>query len=151
MKVGETVEESASRLIKKELSLSTSKEQLISRFYTVGHYSFVWAKREQEPKENGTADISIVLTITLTKEEEKEIYMDTKEYSNKMWIKPEQIIKESFELQKEIIHFHPALIRATKDLLSMKEWKKLEFSIFDENIPDIEIRKLLKKFIQLKI
>lgn len=43
------------------------------RFRTVGHYSLVWELRNQPPVEHGTADISTVLTATLTAEEVEKI------------------------------------------------------------------------------
>lgn len=46
----------------------------------VGHYSYLWQFRNQEPKGNGTADISCVLTTTLTEAEQKEMDATNEEY-----------------------------------------------------------------------
>lgn len=77
MKPGETPEQSISRLVKRELHLLVEP----SRFQQLGTHSYVWARRQQPPMDNGTCDISVVLTLVLLPGEADCIFMDEKEYS----------------------------------------------------------------------
>jgi len=52
----------------------------------VGSYNLQWQMREQEPKTNGTCDISVVVTMELTEEEVKQIKADGKEYEAHDWV-----------------------------------------------------------------
>ena len=89
MKPGETVADSAGRVIRRELQLNLDKDELNKRIKTVNHYTFVWEKRNQPPQDNGTADVSLVLSFTLKKDEISTIVMDQQEYSAFQWIEPE--------------------------------------------------------------
>jgi len=111
----------------------------------VNHYSFLWEKRQQDPKDHGTADISVVLTINLQQEEIASIVMDPQEYSDTMWIDPQIIVEQAHAS----ITFHPALRQAVIDLLCMRKWFYLE-SILAMECNDKEIRTALNDFLQLK-
>jgi len=139
MKPGETPPQSAARIIKRELGIEISDP---GRYDTVGHYSFVWEKREQPPIQNGTADISIVLTVELTKEEIQRFRVDETEYSEFVWIEPHLIVSDA--------KFHPALRKATQDYLAMKLWKKLEFDLQSNETTDKQVRDSLRTFIGFK-
>jgi len=118
MRPGETPTQSAMRLLNRELSLNLTEP---SRLQTVGHYSFLWAKRSQPPEHHGTADLSIVLTMVLTDEEISKIKSDNKEYSESRWTEPEEILRDP--------KYHPALKQATRDLLAVQIWHQLKHSV----------------------
>ena len=56
---GETPAQSCSRLLKRELALEIDP----SRFETVCCQSLAWGMREQPPKDHGTTDLQVVLTL----------------------------------------------------------------------------------------
>lgn len=75
--------------------------------------------RQQEPATNGTADISTVLELRLTKEEADSINFDCfakSEYRDAKWIKPQQILDGEF---------NPALQQAVRDLLTKHAFEEL--------------------------
>lgn len=137
LKPGETVDQSASRILKREIGVEIKD----SRFETVGHYSFVWEKREQPPKDHGTADISVVLTTVLTADEIGRIKIDPNEYSDKMWVSPKDVVQNP--------SFHPALRRAARDLIAIHVWKRIEDLSNQQNY-EKEICKLVKQLIAIK-
>jgi hypothetical protein len=47
----------------------------------LGTHSYAWARRQQAPMDNGTCDISVVLTLVLLPGEAERIHMDEKEYA----------------------------------------------------------------------
>jgi hypothetical protein len=77
MKTGETPEESMARLVLREQDLRVNP----SRFRLLGYHSYHWARRQQQPSQNGTCDLSIVFTLALESGEAEQIRMDEKEYS----------------------------------------------------------------------
>jgi hypothetical protein len=77
MKPGERPEQSIARLVKRELHLLVEP----SRFQPLGTHSYAWARRQQAPMDNGTCDISVVLTLVLLPGEAERIHMDEKEYA----------------------------------------------------------------------
>lgn len=77
MKPGENPEQSIARLVKRELHLLVEP----SRFRPLGTHSYAWARRQQAPMDNGTCDISVVLTLVLLPGEADRIHMDVKEYA----------------------------------------------------------------------
>lgn len=77
MKPGERPEQSIARLVKRELHLDIDT----ARFRPLGCHSYSWARRQQPPMDNGTCDISVVLTLVLLPGEADRIHMDKKEYA----------------------------------------------------------------------
>jgi ADP-ribose pyrophosphatase YjhB (NUDIX family) len=113
MKPGETPEQSISRLVKRELHLLVEP----SRFQQLGTHSYVWARRQQPPMDNGTCDISVVLTLVLLPGEADCIYMDEKEYSEFRWFSVSEVIADA--------SFHPALRASARDIWQRQSWRKL--------------------------
>lgn len=115
MKPGETVFEACRRLLQRELKLDLSVSSLQSRLETIGHYSFVWRMREQLPQTNGTADISVVVSLALTADEVAAIVPD--EFEQREWRTPNEILTGDF---------HPALKRSMQDYVKLQRIKELD-------------------------
>ena len=137
---GETPLESAVRLLKRELDLVFEPRRAIDggRFHGVGAYSFAWEFRQQQPQNNGLADVSLVLEVNLTSEERAAIRLDyttDPEYSAHLWVAPQVVRDDTTK--------HPALRRAVADLISNRAWRKL---IAEEpNMSDAELGRRLRE------
>jgi len=107
----------------------------------------VWAKRQQEPSDHGTADISIVSTLNLKKEEIIGIKFDDKEYDEIKWVQPDDIVAPSSG-------YHSALKRAVKDLLALRTMKRLYQTINNatnkNSNTSLEVNELLVNYFRLK-
>ena len=78
----ESAHQAAARNAKRELGVEFAPR----RFQVIGHYSFAWATREQEPgSKNGTADSSTVFSLHLSDDEAGAIKLDPNEYSEARW------------------------------------------------------------------
>ncbi|KAG0611431.1 hypothetical protein M758_7G140700 [Ceratodon purpureus] len=113
MKPGERPEQSIARLVKRELHLLVEP----SRFKPLGTHSYAWARRQQAPMDNGTCDISVVLTLVLLPGEAERIHMDEKEYAEFRWFSISEIIAGE--------NFHPALRASARDIRQRQAWQKL--------------------------
>lgn len=137
MKPGESPTQAGIRIIKRELSLDSITKE---RFELVGHYSYLWELREQEPQNNGTADISCVLCIALTKEEVEKMVPNKQEYEGHKWVNVNDFLKEEF---------HPALKQSVKDYVQNQEFKKLQKAAQNfENISDQQLGKMFRNFVK---
>lgn len=67
---------------------------------------------------NGTADISTVHTVRLSRKEEASITMDEKEYAENAWVEADDIVGNKHK-------YHPALRQAVCDLLAFRKWAEL--------------------------
>jgi len=105
MKPGESFEEAAARNIKRELGIELGPE----RFTYLTTLSLVWARRAQEPKDNGSHMISITMAANVNDEEIASIRPND-EYSELRWIRPATI--------RYGTGFHPALIQYAEELLA---------------------------------
>mmetsp|Transcript_14438 Transcript_14438/g.22267 ORF Transcript_14438/g.22267 Transcript_14438/m.22267 type:complete len:232 (-) Transcript_14438:20-715(-) len=115
-KPGDTTTAAAARNVKRELGLEFPE----SRFEVVANYSMVWSYREQEPTDNGTADLSTVHMIRLTEsEEEKDISLDPKEYHESLWWDIEEVLSQ-------VDRFHPCLRNSLKSLKAKWAMEALE-------------------------
>jgi len=99
---GENFEESAARLLKRELDLTTPP----ARFQYLCAYSLVWAKRAQPPQKNGSHNISITMIAKLSDGEKNNVKIKPKEYKSLQWINLDEMINRDF---------HPALIMLAKN------------------------------------
>ena len=122
MKPGETPFESAGRILKRELGFVLPEEAKKhvregGRFTGVGAYSYTWEMREQDPKTNGCADISVVMAIEVTKKEIDSFKFDSQEYEQHAWVEPQQIIQDGTK--------HPALRRSVADYVRGREWEEI--------------------------
>lgn len=102
MKPGETPYESATRLLKRELSVVVKEDEAKhvkegGRFEGVGYYSYLWQHRNQEPKDHGTADISVTITTALSEVEIAAIKPTNDEYSEHKWVNPEVSVSRAYE------------------------------------------------------
>ena len=143
MKPGETPFQSAARLLKRELAVTLGPEQADhiengGRFQGVGHYSYVWQFREQEPKDHGTADISSVLTLELTDAEVAGLKLDSKEYAEHDWFEPQAVVDDE--------KYHPALRQSVADLIALRRWNELK-AVVRSGGSDAEAGRLLKQFL----
>lgn len=115
-KPGDTTAAAAARNVKRELGLEFPE----SRFEVVANYSMVWSYREQEPTENGTADLSTVHMIRLTEsEEQKDISLDPKEYHESSWWDIEEVLSQ-------VDRFHPCLRNSLSSLKAKWALEALE-------------------------
>ncbi len=99
---GENFEESAARLLKRELDLTMPT----ARFQYLCAYSLVWAKRAQPPKKNGSHNIAITMIAKISDEEKEGIEIKPKEYRSLRWVNLDEITNGNF---------HPALIMLAKN------------------------------------
>mmetsp|Transcript_60921 Transcript_60921/g.89321 ORF Transcript_60921/g.89321 Transcript_60921/m.89321 type:complete len:235 (-) Transcript_60921:82-786(-) len=107
MMPGESPARSCTRLLKRELGLVIASE----RFTPITYNSLVWGMREQEPKNNGTCDVNIVLTVELNDDEISSIVLDEKEYAESKWIEIDELITGAY---------HPALQYSARSLQAHK-------------------------------
>jgi ADP-ribose pyrophosphatase YjhB (NUDIX family) len=127
MRPGESVFDATSRLLRRELQLDLSLEQVRLRTHTVGHYSFVWGKREQLPQTNGTADISVVVALELTDEEAALVAARAhEEYGEAhQWVAPNDVLDPAAD-------YHPALVRSMQDYIKLKRFQQLDALLLDD-------------------
>ena len=102
---GESFEETAEGHCKHELGIEVGP----ARFQEVGFYSYAFAKRRQNPEGNGIHTDSTVFAVQLTTEEVM-MLKPNEEYSEVMWIRPEEVAQRAGE-------FHPAIVQICKDYL----------------------------------
>lgn len=123
-KPGDTTTAAAARNVKRELGLDFSE----SRFEVVANFSMVWSYREQAPTENGTADLSTIHTVHLTKEEEEMGVpsLDPKEYHESKWWDIEELLSQDDR-------FHPCLLSSIKTLKAKWALNALEIAT-EENM-----------------
>jgi len=107
MMPGESPPRSCSRLLKRELALDIAPE----RFTAITYNSLAWDMREQAPKNNGTCDVNIVLTVELTDAEISTIVLDPKEYAESKWVDEDELIRGNY---------HPALQYSARSLQAHK-------------------------------
>mmetsp|Transcript_5092 Transcript_5092/g.7746 ORF Transcript_5092/g.7746 Transcript_5092/m.7746 type:complete len:251 (-) Transcript_5092:317-1069(-) len=124
---GDTTIAAAKRNVKRELGLDFPE----SRFEVVANYSMVWSYRKQEPTTNGTADLSTIHTVYLTKEEETAGIpeLDANEYHESKWWAMDDVISQTDR-------FHPCLIAATKALKAKVAFEMLEKATEGKNCED---------------
>jgi isopentenyldiphosphate isomerase len=124
MRPGETVQSSIIRLLQRELQFKVDDP---GRFKTVSHYTYCFDTRKEPPKEHGLADLAVILMIEVTAEEAAHIgtNFDQEEYSEFRWVHPEDLIEDRWDEHSGGIKFHPALKRASLDLLSMWQWETI--------------------------
>ncbi len=147
MKPGERVEESAARLIERELQISISQKE---RFSIVTHFSMVWNKRQQPPIENGTADISTFMTIQFKSEEISKIKFDTEEYSMVTWVSPTEILSDI--LFGKPYKYHSALRQAVSEYIAHLKWKEIELHVQSptSSLTNEEWKSMLSSYIQFR-
>ena len=78
-------------------------------------FAVSWGKREQLPQTNGTADISVVVSMELTGDEVAAIKAD--EFELREWRAPYDILSGDF---------HPALKRSMQDYIKLLKLKELD-------------------------
>ena len=147
MKPGETPFESAARILKRELGLVLSEEakQHVrngGRFIGVGAYSYIWEMREQEPKNHGCADISVVMSIQVTKEEISKFKFDSQEYEQHAWVDCSEVIYDESK--------HPALRRSAADLARARQWEEIVKECTDQSTTtnDAQIGSKLRELVK---
>lgn len=117
MMPGETCQTAAKRILHRELGLLLDDP---ARVRTVGHFTFVWDTRTQEPICNGTCDVSMILRIDLTRGEADGIKQLSKEYKALEW----RTISSQLCLPQGTLH--PALAQGLVELSAMRQWDQLK-------------------------
>lgn len=145
MKPGETPYESACRLLRRELNLDLTPGEAKhvaagGRFQGVNCYSYAWQFRQQEPKEGGTADLSIVMTLRITEEEKKRLKFDNKEYERHEWLDPSEVIADCAK--------HVALRTSVNDLISLTKWNELVRGVGEDDSRDAEIGRAFREYLK---
>lgn len=100
MMPGESPAQSVSRILKRELGLDIPPERLSY----ASSSSLAWDRREQAPKENGTCDVQVVMSLVLTDQEAERIVLDPKEYAGSKW----ELIDTITAPEADSV-YHPAL------------------------------------------
>eukprot|EP00924_Labyrinthula_sp_SR-Ha-C_P009024 augustus_masked-scaffold_2-processed-gene-10.6-mRNA-1 protein AED:0.01 eAED:0.02 QI:0/-1/0/1/-1/1/1/0/213 len=137
MRPGETIEKSSARLLNRELGLDFGK----LKFGIVGVYSFLWGDREQQPQENGTADISVVVRVVLNSEEVEIINkkrFDEKEYEKVEWVLVNDVLEGEY---------HPALKQCCKDFLQKEDFYQIRTLAEKKDVDDSEIGRRFRDFV----
>ena len=116
VKPGDTPQGGAARNVKRELGLDLPA----ARFAVLANYSFVWRMRQQPPMAHGTADVSTVHLLTLTRAEETRVMLDPKEYSDARWFATRDVLEGDF---------HPALKQAVRDLAARVAFLRLQEAV----------------------
>jgi len=132
IKVGDSVFQAARINVRRECKIDIKEE----RFEVVHTSTHVWAKRKQAPSENGTGDVIVVSTATITDEEKANVEMVNTEYDGYAWKTPEEILKGE--------EFHPALKNAVKAMFFNVRQNKLIEAV-REGKSDGEIAKLARE------
>eukprot|EP00397_Hematodinium_sp_SG-2012_P044153 GEMP01049249.1.p1 GENE.GEMP01049249.1~~GEMP01049249.1.p1 ORF type:complete len:267 (+),score=59.83 GEMP01049249.1:81-881(+) len=101
MKCGETPKESSVRNIFRETGIRPKVDELT----LINVYSFSFGFREQEPKDNGTCDVSVVHAFELPAGVEPKL--DAAEYRSGMWFNASDVMANA--------RFHPAIRQAIAD------------------------------------
>jgi len=135
MMPGESPARSCSRLLKRELALTIAPE----RFTPITVNSLVWDMREQEPKNNGTCDVNIVLTVELTDEEISNIVLDPKEYVTSKWIELDELLGGGY---------HPALQYSARSLKVHRTMQALKRAVA-EGKGDADLAALSRELVAL--
>ena len=117
---GESIQSSASRLLTRELSLPLSPSSLLPRLATVGHYSYAWEMRVQEPRHHGTADIAVLTTLELTEEEKATVDSGHGEEGERRWMTAADILAGDF---------HPAVKRGIRDWTAWRAYAELDEAV----------------------
>ena len=127
MRVNESPIDSAHRLLKRELGITQFQP---IRYVTT--HSYVWKMRDQEPKDHGTCDISILTTMKLLNEQIDHIKLDNKEYDQVEWVNMDEILNNK--------KYHIAIRRGVYMLKKLSYQDKIE-SLTAEYIQCNEISK----------
>ena len=125
IKPGETLCDSAHRLLRRELSVDIAASALSSRMQTLAHYGFTWRVRMQTPMLNGTADISVVTTVELTDSEKASADSNTTE--QREWVAAADIDAPSSS-------YHPCLIRTIREYRRLRWYTELETLLLTRTI-----------------
>ena len=133
---GETPARSCCRLLKRDLGLAIDP----ARMQPVCAQSLAWGMREQLPKENGTTDSQVVLSLQLTEAEVEKVVLDPKEYESSQWLEPQAILDGDF---------HPALKFAVSSLLGSRKLQELTDAVNSHPSNDVEVAKLARELIAL--
>jgi hypothetical protein len=96
---GDTPAAAAARNTRRETSLDLPP----GRFTPLCTVSMVWQKRKQPPEDNGTADISVVFLLRVSKAERAALRCHSPEHSAIEWVAPEALAGGE--------GYHPALRR----------------------------------------
>ena len=133
---GETPAQSCCRLLRREAGLEIDT----ARLEPVCCQSMVWAMREQLPKEHGTTDSQVVLSLQLTEAEAEKLVLDPKEYEASQWLEPETILAGDF---------HPALKFAVQSLLGARKFAQLKAAVAAAPDNHVEVAMLAREYVEL--
>ena len=106
MKAGDTIQEAAGRNAKRETGLSVDP----SRWTFVCAQTMLWQFRKQSPEGNGTADIGVIMTATLSDEEVLAMNICSAEYSAFGWFEPSALLADPA--------LHPVVRHGVRELVN---------------------------------
>ena len=112
---------------------------LVRKF--VGHFSLLWNRRQQDPQENGLADISTVHVVTITQAEENSMHIDKNEYDQTDWFDWKRIRNDDKE------RYHPALKQAVNDWATSQIYDDLKEYCQRPDAKDEVIAKMAKSLV----
>ena len=133
---GETPARSCCRLLKRELGLEIDPKRL----QPVCCQSLAWGMREQLPKDHGTTDSQVVLSLVLTEEEVGKVVLDPAEYETSQWVEPQTVLDGDF---------HPALQFAVRALLGKNKMDELAQAVAAHPDNDVEVARLARELVAL--
>ena len=134
----ESPEAAASRSVKRELGIEIAPD----KFITVAYWSGCWSMRQQQPQENGTADISCVMTTDLTPEQCDGVVLSESEYNGFDWVHPKDIAANNGRT------YHPALRWVANALVARESFLELQDAI-SRGASDAEIAEAARKYAPL--
>jgi len=137
MKPGESPEQSIARILIRETGTVITD---LTRFHSISNFSLIWPTRAQEPKNAGTADLTVILTIQFTEQEVAAIKLDNNEYSEARWISKSDILSSNF---------HTAYKQGVKDLMCWELWSQIKHDASSQNIEDAKIIQKVKEIIAI--
>jgi ADP-ribose pyrophosphatase YjhB (NUDIX family) len=117
---GETPEESIQRNVKRDLGLDLDHE----RFHAMATFSMVWATRNEEPQDHGSADLAVIHYVRLEKGEELVACSRPcpDEYHELKWWSLSDVLSS-------IDSFHPCLVQAARTLEARLALENLESAL----------------------
>lgn len=130
MMPGESLLETSKRLLQREMGLCCSNEEIKNRIDYLCSVTYEWAMREQEPKENGTSDVVLVVSFKILPQELEAMKHDHKEYSEMKFVEMDDV---------NTPEYHPALVRLVDEYRRVLLLRKLESSVENSNEKEIAV------------
>ena len=92
-----------------------------------------------QPKNNGTCDVNIVLTVELTDDEVSSIVLDPKEYAESKWVDLDELITG---------YYHPAIQYSARSLKAHQTMQALRAAV-SSNSSDSDVAALARNLVEI--